>query len=65
VLAHSVTARGGEVSGDEEEGDEEGCQEKEVVSGNLRWGRHPPAALITLLFFMAFVKVSFNNFFSK
>jgi hypothetical protein len=27
-----VTARGGDVSGDEEEGDEEGCQEKEVIS---------------------------------
>jgi hypothetical protein len=33
VLAHFVTAKGGDVGGDEEEGCEEGCQEEEVVTG--------------------------------
>ena len=45
VLAHIEAARGGDVSGNEEEGNEEGCQEEEVsfaVRG--RWGASPPSS---------------------
>jgi hypothetical protein len=57
-----VTARGGDVSGDEEEGNEEGCQEKEVVSALSTLGAAPPSGTYTLLFSKAFVKVSLDNF---
>jgi hypothetical protein len=51
------------VRGDQEEGDEEGCQEEEVVSATSRWGRHPPAALIVYLYRFGFVKTIIEYFF--
>jgi hypothetical protein len=39
-----VTARGGDVSGDEEEGNEEGCQEEEVVLAVSTLGAAPPSS---------------------
>jgi hypothetical protein len=40
----NLTARGGDVSGDEEEGNEEGCQEEEVVLAVSTLGAAPPSS---------------------
>ncbi len=63
-MTATVTTKGGDVRGDQEEGDQEGCQEEEVVSATSRWGRHPPAALMSLFIHFLFVKVGFEYFFS-
>jgi hypothetical protein len=59
--------RGGDLRGDEEEASrQEGCpEEKEVrrrTKIELRWGRHPPAALILYFISLGNVKDSFQLF---
>jgi hypothetical protein len=40
-----VTAKGGDIGGDQEEGCEEGCQEEEVVSATSTLGAAPPSGI--------------------
>jgi hypothetical protein len=57
-----VTARGGDVSGDEEEGNEEGCQEEEVVLAVSTLGAAPPSSTHNFILLKSVRQGEFTEF---